>query len=97
MQEYVNAVSTEDILWPGVNKHEYEWLFDHHLTEQAEYRKTQGGRSEDLMYTHPEGQPDDGVHAGVYAKLAEEIYRETGQGSISFASVDEVERYGGRY
>ena len=82
------------IVWPGASKAEFPWLYDHHLAEQAEYRKTQSGRSEDLMYTHPEGSPDDGVHAGVYARLAEEIYLETGQGSITFSSVNEYERYG---
>lgn len=94
MSEYISACSNMDVVWPGADKSNYTWLFDHHLAEQAEYRKTQAGRSEDLMYTHPEGQPDDGLHAGVYAKLAEEIFRETGEGSISFSSVDESGRYG---
>lgn len=97
MQEYVNSIANGDVIWPGAEKNSYPWCFDHHLAEQAEYRRTQSGRSEDLMYTHPEGQPDDAVHAGVYAKLAEEIYLESGSGSIVFASVNEVERYGGHY
>lgn len=94
MSEYINACTNLDVVWPGMDKSTYTWLFDHHLAEQAEYRKTQSGRSEDLMYTHPEGQPDDGLHAGVYAKLAEEIFNETGTGAISFAGVDESGRYG---
>lgn len=94
MQEYINSVSDQEVLWPGLRKNEYTWLFDHHLAEQAEYRKSISGRSEDLMYTHPEGQPDDGVHAGVYVRLAEEIDNETGSGAIVFASVDETVRYG---
>lgn len=93
IQEYVNDIANMRIIWPGASKAEFPWLYDHHLAEQAEYRKTQSGRSEDLMYTHPEGSPDDGVHAGVYARLAEEIYLETGQGSITFSSVNEYERY----
>ena len=85
MQDYITAVAQEQITWPGASKAEFPWVFDHHLAEMAEYRKTQSGRSEDLLYTHPEGQPDDAVHAGVYALLAEEIFRETGSGSITFA------------
>lgn len=95
MQEYVSMVQKEEILWPGADKQYYTWMFDHHLAEQAEYRKSEKtGRSEDLMYTHPEGQPDDAVHANVYAKLAEEIYKETGSGAIRFAGVDESGRSG---
>ena len=95
MQEYVTNIQKQEFLWPGADKSEFPWLYDHHLAEQAEYRKSEKtGRSEDLMYTHPEGQPDDAVHSGVYAKLAEEIFRETGSGAISFSSVDESERNG---
>lgn len=97
MQEYVNDMTNIKIIWPGNSKAEFSWLYDHHLAEQAEYRKSQSGRSEDLMYTHPEGQPDDGVHAGVYARLAEEIYLETGQGAIVFSSVNEYERNNGSW
>lgn len=84
MQSYVNKADNQELMWPGTSKAETPWLFDHHLAEQAEYRKSQNGRSEDLMYTHPEGMPDDALHAGVYASLAEEIYIETGEGSIQF-------------
>lgn len=94
MLEYVTSIEKQDTVWPGGSRSELDWLFDHHMVEQAEYRKSQSGRSEDLMYTHPEGQPDDGVHAGVYAKLAEEIYKETGPQAISFSSVDESGRSG---
>lgn len=90
MTDYVEAVNKQNILWPGrylTPSSQYSWMFDHHLAEQAEYRKSQSGRSEDLMYTHPEGQPDDAVHAGVYAKLAEEIYEESIKNSCGFSSV----------
>lgn len=90
IQEYITAVQKEEICWPGSDKDKFTWLYDHHLAEQAEYRKAISGRSEDLMYTHPEGQPDDGMHSGVYAKLAEEIDRETGSGSIEFASAYDI-------
>lgn len=85
ISKYVRMVENKEILWPGADKGEYTWLFDHHLCEMAEYRKTQSGRSEDLMYTHPEGQPDDGLHSGVYAMLAEQVYKEVGSGSVRFS------------
>lgn len=95
MQEYVDDVQKENIIWPGGSKNEFmPWLFDHHLCEQAEYRKSEKtGRSEDLMYTHPEGQPDDALHSGVYARLAEEIHTTNGAGGVSFAGVDESGRW----
>lgn len=85
IQEYITSIEKMDVVWPGLAKDSYHWAFDHHLAEQAEYRKAQSGKSEDLMYTHPDGMPDDDLHAGVYCRLAEEIYRETGSGSISFS------------
>lgn len=74
MQNYITAVHNKDIVWAGKDKNEYQWLYKHHLAEQAEYRQSRIGKSEELMYTHPEGQPDDGLHAGVYAYLAETLY-----------------------
>lgn len=86
MQEYVNEVKDQRILWPGASKNEFPWLYEHHLCEQCEYRVTQSGRSEDLMFTHPEGQPDDGLHSSVYCLLAEKIDLQTGGMAINFSS-----------
>lgn len=91
MQQYVTAIHSQDILWPGADKAKYSWLFDHHLVELAEYRKSMNGRSEDLMYTHPEGQPDDGLHSGVYAYLASKLY---GKGSGGGKAVEFSNVYG---
>lgn len=90
MSKYVRMVENKEIVWPGADKGEYTWLFDHHLCEMAEYRKTQSGRSEDLMYTHPEGQPDDGLHSGVYAMLAEQVYQEVGSGAVRFSGYSDA-------
>jgi len=86
MQNYITAVHNREIVWPGADKKTYTWLFDHHLTEMAEYRKSQNGRSEDLLYNHPEGQPDDGLHASVYCFLASQIYKKSGGQSVQFSS-----------
>lgn len=90
MQNYITAVQSNKVVWPGRNKAEYPWMFDHHLAEMAEYTKSQNGRSEELMYNHPEGQPDDGLHANIYCYNAALIFNQTGSGSIQFASA-----YGG--
>lgn len=88
MQKYIDDVKTMRQLWPGKNINELEWLFDHHLAETAEYRKSYNGRSEDLMYSHPAGSPDDGLHAGVYAKLASEIFNSMANAqNITFTGV----------
>lgn len=73
MQAYINAIKDQMVVWPGKDRSKFPWLYDHHLVENAEYRKSQNGRSEDLFYTHPEGQPDDALHSGVYCFLASKI------------------------
>lgn len=93
IQEYITSIEKMDLVWPGLDKERYHWAFDHHLAEQAEYRKAQSGRSEDLMFTHPAGMPDDDLHAGVYCKLAEEIYSETGDGAVEFSGYYEESFY----
>ncbi|MDF2841702.1 MAG: hypothetical protein K0R00_128 [Herbinix sp.] len=92
MQQYITAVHKKEILWPGSDRSKYSWLYDHHLVELAEYRKAQSGKSEDLFYTHPEGQPDDGLHSCVYAYLAAKLYGKGGGGgtAVEFSSA-----YGG--
>lgn len=83
---YVSAIQNMQIEWPGNSKSEFTWLFDHHLAEMSEYRKAQSGRSEELMFTHPEGMPDDGMHAGVYCYLASQLSSNFISGNIEFAS-----------
>lgn len=85
MSNYIDAVRGGEFIWPGSNKGELDWLIDQHLVENAEYRKSLSGKSEDLMYTHPDGQPDDALHSGVYAKLARDLDVNVLEG-ITFAS-----------
>ena len=75
IEEYSRKMREMFFVWPGRNKDEYQFLFDHHLAENAEYRKSQNGRSEELMYTHSEGSPDDGLHSCVYAYLAFKLHQ----------------------
>lgn len=90
IQNYIKAVHSLQVAWPGKNKEPYIWLFDHHLAEQAEYRKSMNGRSEDLMYNHPEGQPDDGMHSCVYSYLALTLHPRSAASGIIFSNA-----YGG--
>lgn len=82
--DYITAVKEMRVIWPGNSKAKYMWMFDHHLSETAEYRKSQNGKSEDLFYNHPEGQPDDGMHSCVYAWLASKLKGATQ--NVQFAS-----------
>jgi len=86
MQNYITAVYNKQVAWPGADKQKFVWLYDHHLAEMAEYRKSQNGRSEDLLYNHPEGQPDDGLHSCVYCFLASQIYQKSAVGGVQFSS-----------
>jgi len=90
ISNYIKSVYSLQVEWPGREKEIYIWLFDHHLAEQAEYRKSQNGRSEDLMYNHPEGQPDDGMHSCVYAQLAAVLHPRSNAAGVVFANA-----YGG--
>jgi hypothetical protein len=90
IEKYIRFVYELNVIWPGANKSDYPWMFDHHLAEMAEYRKSQNGKSEELMYTHPAGQPDDGLHSCVYAFLASILYNKSGSQGIIFSSA-----YGG--
>lgn len=83
---YVEAVKQCDVVWPGGDREQYTWLYDHHLAELAEYRKSQNGKSEDLMYNHPEGSADDGLHSCVYAWLASKMYKASPNNAIKFSS-----------
>lgn len=86
--QYVNSVKEMRTVWPGQDKGKFDWLYDHHLNEMAEYRTSvKSGRSEDLMYTHAEGSPDDGMHSCVYGMLASILYKGSAQNQIKFASV----------
>lgn len=86
IESYVTAVKQCDVVWPGNSRSQYIWMFDHHLAEMAEYRKSMSGRSEDMMYSHPEGQPDDGLHSCVYAWLASKLHKASPVNSIQFFS-----------
>jgi hypothetical protein len=90
ISNYIKSVYSLQVEWPGREKEIYIWLFDHHLAEQAEYRKSQNGRSEDLMYNNPEGQPDDGMHSCVYAQLAAVLHPRSNAAGVVFANA-----YGG--
>jgi hypothetical protein len=56
--------------WPGNERAGLEFLRKHHLAEQAEYRTSLNGRSEEMFLNHPGDFPDDGLHSCVYAYLA---------------------------
>lgn len=63
-------------LWPGsTSSREYlQFMRAHHLCEQAEYRPSQSGKSEEMIFTHPVNAPDDGLHSCVYSYLASLIH-----------------------
>jgi hypothetical protein len=92
IEKYINECKKINIIWPGADKDKFPWMYDHHLAELAEYRKSQNGKSEDLLYNHPEGQPDDALHSCVYAFLASQLYKGGATSGVQFASA-----YGDRY
>lgn len=50
-----------------------EWIVDEFTCIEMEEQETVGGKRYH-HYTHPEGQPDDALHAFVYALIANDIY-----------------------
>jgi hypothetical protein len=49
-----------------------EWLVDHFMCIEMEEQETISGRPYH-HYKHPAGEPDDALHAFVYALIADEI------------------------
>jgi len=84
---YLKDIKEHRIIWPGRSKDQIDFMFDHHLAELSEYRKSLNGKSEELFYFHSESTPDDALHAGVYAKLACILDRESTNNSYSFSGV----------
>lgn len=90
IEEYVRKVRQGMVVWPGIDKPKFMWMYDHHLCENAEYRKSQNGKSEELFYNHPETEPDDALHAWVYVILAYAIYTQYGGGTIQFYTANDT-------
>lgn len=93
IESYVRKMKEMFFVWPGRSRDKMEFLYDHHLAENAEYRKTQNGRSEELMFTHSEGTPDDGLHSCVYAFLAWSLWSQGRGRTPTIGIVDESSRY----
>lgn len=74
MDYIVDMVQNQGALWPGREADKLQFLREHHLAEQAEYRPSYNGRSEEMIFTHPFGHPDDGLHSCIYAYLASKLY-----------------------
>ena len=87
--DYINLVHNHGVVWPGYTPSDIKFLHEHHRAVQAEYRKSINGRSEELYFTHPLTQPDDAVHACIYAYLASSIYKTGGKNGspLQFFSV----------
>ena len=93
IHEYVTAHKEMRVVWPGASKEEIEFLYEHHLAEQTEYKsmRPKAGqnilitRSEEMYYSHPASSPDDGMHAGVYAYTASLIKPAGGASQYGFA------------
>ena len=93
--EYVTAVQNLECVWPGADREEFQFLFDHHLAVQTEYRsarpKSSAGnvtvlRSEEMVYTHPIASQDDGFHAAHYAFMASVVAPRGSVGAVQFYS-----------
>lgn len=71
IMDYVTEmVQRRKMEWAGSDYAQLGFMREHHLAEQAEYRSSANGRTEELFLTHPQGYPDDGLHSCVYAYMA---------------------------
>lgn len=80
---YVQDIRSLKMVWPGESMEAINHLIDDHEVIQIEYRtndtKSPEGNvatrsSNDMMFTHPIGHPDDSFHSNFYAWLASRIY-----------------------
>ncbi len=74
MDYILDLMHNRGAMWPGKASDVLKFMREHHLVEQAEYRATMNGRSEELFFTHPIGSADDGLHSCVYSYLASKLF-----------------------
>jgi hypothetical protein len=65
------AVNPQLVL-PWKDPLDVEWLVDHFTCIEMEEQEMVGGKKYH-QYTHPEGEPDDALHAFIYALIADAI------------------------
>lgn len=82
LYDYIKACKDGKVAFPGADRDKIDWLLDHHMAEYQEYRKAYNGKSESLFYSHPESQPDDGLHSCFYAYFAATL----GTGKLAWGS-----------
>ena len=80
---YVEEVKKLKVRWPAYDEKEIKHLLEDHSVIQVEYRssetKSPDGnvaqqRSNDMMFTHPQGSPDDSFHASFYCWMAARLF-----------------------
>jgi hypothetical protein len=67
------AVNPQLVL-PWKDQADVEWMIDHFTCIEMEEQEMVGGKKYH-HYKHPQGEPDDALHAFIYALIAEEIGR----------------------
>ena len=61
---------TPKLVIPWANPQDVEWLIDHFTCIEMEEQETISGKKYH-HYTHPEGEPDDALHAFIYALISD--------------------------
>lgn len=90
--EYItDMIHNQGMLWPGKEPEKLSFLREHHLAEQTEYRPSFNGKSEEMIFSHPVGHPDDGLHSCLYAYLASKLYRGGIRNIPSAAAINQAE------
>lgn len=69
LTDFIDACREGEISMPAKNNPEFDWMIKNLKGVYSEYRASKSGRSEDLFYGHPSGQPDDFLHSMVYCWL----------------------------
>jgi hypothetical protein len=72
-KDLTGAVNPQLVL-PWKEPLDVEWLVDHFTCIEMEEQEMVGGKKYH-HYTHPEGEPDDALHAFIYALIADAIAR----------------------
>jgi hypothetical protein len=67
---------TPKLVLPWAEPLQVEWLIDHFTCIEMEEQETVSGKKYH-HYTHPEGEPDDALHAFIYALIADAVGRMT--------------------
>lgn len=74
MTEFITECKAGRVVMNAAGNPNLEWMKKNLKGIYSEYRVSRNGRSEELFYGHPLGEPDDYCHSMIYCRLASMVF-----------------------